>query len=75
MNIYLLDRTDNVNFDEYDSFVIAANTEEEALALKRPTPEELWRDWAEDKDIKVELIGTTDKYDKPTEILGSFNAG
>jgi hypothetical protein len=75
MNLYLLTRTDNVGYDEFDSFVIAANTEEEALALKRPEPDDNYPTWAQDKDVEVKLIGTTTEYTEPTDILGSFNAG
>jgi hypothetical protein len=31
MNIYLLSRKDDVGYDEYDSFVIASNSAEEAI--------------------------------------------
>lgn len=76
MNIYLVTRTDgSVGYDEYDAFVVAAGNEIEAnLMLQLDYPSSTYSHPWSDK-TEVELIGTTDKYDKPTEILGSFNAG
>lgn len=72
MNLYLLSRTDQVGYDEYDAFVVAANDELEAklfLAQKYDSDDE-WSD-----KVEVKAIGITGKYTEPTEILGSFNAG
>jgi len=39
MNIYLVKRTDNVGYDDFDSFIVAAKTELEAL---RTHPQDSW---------------------------------
>ena len=89
MNLYLVSRTDKIDYDEYDSFVCAAENEEQARKML-PFDEELVREeteenirnlifweWTNDLNkIKVEYIGKADeKYTKPTVILASFNAG
>lgn len=33
MNIYLVSRTDNIGYDEYDSIVVAAESEEDARII------------------------------------------
>lgn len=85
MNLYLVRRTDIVVYDEYDAFVCAAESEEQARRMP-PVAEWLtsellssniiW-EWTNDLNkIKVEYIGKADeKYTKPTVILASFNAG
>jgi len=73
MNIYLVYRTDNVEYDEFDAFVVIAKSEDEAKSELLKNYGGKWANWT-DKN-KVKLIGTTDQYDKFTEILGSYNAG
>lgn len=85
MNLYLVSRTDSIGYDEYDSFVCAAESEEQA---RKMLPDDEWRmkeyvngliicEWTKDLNkIKVEYIGKADeKYTEPTVILASFNAG
>lgn len=89
MNLYLVSRTCTIGYDEYDAFVCAAESEEQAQKML-PFDEELIRDapeenirkltiweWENDLNkIKVEYIGKADeKYTKPKVILASFNAG
>lgn len=85
MNLYLVSRTDDIGYDEYDAFVCAAESEEQARSMP-PVKEWLtsellnsniiW-EWTNNlNNIKVEYIGKADeKYTKPTVILASFNAG
>ena len=74
MNIYLISRTESVDYDQYDAFVVAATNETEAtLFLLKEHPIGDYSSWS-DKTTAM-LIGTTDIYTEPTEILGSFNAG
>jgi len=60
MNIYLIERTDSVGYDEYESFVIAAKSEKEALS-KNPSDE--WflnmkiSQWASKPYLKCTLLG------------------
>ena len=85
MNLYLLRRTDTIGYDEYDAFVCAAESEDQARSMP-PANEWLtsellnsniiW-EWTNDlNNIEVTHIGKADeKYTKPTVILASFNAG
>lgn len=67
MKIYLVERTDTISYDEFDSWVVEANSPEDAIAMC---------DWGDGSpslgEIEVEEI-------KPKgfarKILGSFNAG
>jgi hypothetical protein len=72
MNIYLVKRSEHT-WDEYDAFVVAAHFEADAMQFIRDKYDESY--WPNVGTVTAELVGTTDKYDKPTEILGSFNAG
>lgn len=74
MNIYIVSRLDNVSYDQYDAFVVAAANEAEATQfLLKNHPPDYYSSWT-DKTTAT-LIGTTDVYTEPTEILGSYNAG
>ena len=74
MNIYLISRTDLVDWDQYNAFVVVATNETEAtLFLLKEHPLGDYSDWS-DKTSAM-LIGTTDIYTEPTKILGSYNAG
>lgn len=84
MNIYLVSTVAKIDYDEYDSFVIVANSEEEARAThpgnyceevqSEDTDEyDLWTPF---KDIRVELVGIANEtYDTKEVICSSFNAG
>lgn len=68
--IYLISRTDDWSWDEYESFVVVSTSPEEAKLV--PTN---WGDWKfKAKDVKAKFIGYT-KLKAGTIILGSFNAG
>jgi len=82
MNIYYLSRKGHTSYDEYDSFVVYHNTEEEAKRVSPnggDYPEWLsnsYGSWVDSLDnIDIKLIGTG-KCDKPGKIIiSSFNAG
>ena len=74
-SIYLVTRTDDVGYDEYDSFVCYASTKEEALNME-PTggpPEYHGFPWS--KDVTARLVGLTYQNVENSVILASFNAG
>lgn len=90
MNLYLVSRTDDIGYDEYDAFVCAAENEEQALSLHPDggTIKEFFAEdgthyirncdfeWRFGKRAVAKYIGKADeKYTKPTVILASFNAG
>lgn len=76
MNIYLVERTDDTRYDEHDSFVCYAESEEVARYTKPNKDISTWTEWAE--NIKVTYLGTctasTSHYEAGV-ILTSFNAG
>lgn len=63
MEIYLVERTDNISYDEYDSWVIAAESVPRAAELSKYTT------------VTVRPIGEAYTEQKEEIILGSFNAG
>lgn len=74
MNIYLVERTDSVGYDEYDSFVVVAETEEEALNTT-PSDYVTLDSWVGSiQDLKVTLVGRFIGNVRGV-ILASFNAG
>ena len=76
MNLYLVTRTDEPDYDEYDAFVVAAGNEIEAtLFLLQKYDKPNYSTWPALNKTKVKLIGKTTQYSEPTEILGSFIAG
>ena len=70
MQIYLLQRKGTVAYDQYDGFVVIANTPNEALSLC----EDIYG-WTTRDKINVSEIGIAQKNDEPRIVLGSFNAG
>lgn len=67
MKLYLVERTDCVNYDEFDSFVVRASSEDEAFSMCKRQEEELTR-------CEVKITQLTNRGEA-TVILGSFNAG
>lgn len=64
MNIYLVSRTDRVDYDEYDAFVVLAQDEREALSIAKKL---------QHGTFEVKAVDLNDPI--PHVILGSFNAG
>jgi hypothetical protein len=89
MNLYKLERTDSLGYDEYDSMIVAAPNEQEARIMhpdgdhwvdgewkfKDRDGDYRWStsDWCNPNDLKVECIGTT--HLTIGVVLASFNAG
>ena len=73
MNLYLLERLDDAGYDEFDSIVVAAATQQAACVI-RPRGGWIPDNQAEDGvTLRIALIGTTHL---PTGIVHtSFNAG
>ena len=66
MKIYFVGRTDKIDYDEYDSFIVRAENKKDALQLL--TNKEGFKEaTTEIKEINIE--------GKSDIILGSFNAG
>lgn len=82
MNLYLVSRTDEVDYDEFDSFVIATNTAEEARStLPKWSDDPEWRcsveyGWTMPEHVQVRFIGVAHQGIEHGEIIcASFNAG
>ena len=73
--LYLLKRMDSVGYDEYDGFVVAADTETEArdFAAKESADEGAGV-WNSQLDCSCTLLALSSKHSKGI-VLGSFNAG
>ena len=82
MNLYLITRNDDVDYDQYDSAVVAAPDEEDAKALI----EQDLDDWTHygyvyhkkvntKLDITIKLIGTAIDEMQYGIVVDSFNAG
>jgi hypothetical protein len=76
MKLYLISQTEKRGYDTYDSAVVAANSEEEAVNI-HPANYNHWDiySWCQPKDVKVELIGTAVEGTEKGVIAASFNAG
>ena len=72
--IYLVERTDDINYDEYDSFVVKADNEEEARIAAQNKAGKCCHnnEWFFEKD-KTRI--TELDFIENGVILGSFNAG
>lgn len=78
MNLYLIERIDKVHYDEYDSLVVAAESEDIAKTIhpNYPQPRRISYDsWTTEDKLEVTLIGITDVYKETTVVHSSFNAG
>lgn len=74
MKLYLISRTDRVDYDEHDSFVVAANNEESALGFS-PYGDNDYSTWTKYKEnLNIEYIGESNSSVEKV-ILASFNAG
>lgn len=90
MNIYLLSRQNRHDYDEYDSLVVVADTEEKAkqihpdgsLYSNREDKMNSWNNlsfmtsWVNIDKINVTLIGEASASQKENSVIcASFNAG
>ena len=78
MNIYLVERTDGVGYDEYCGMVVIAKDDIIARSMN-PSDNSTDRDaWVKIEDIhtlNVTLVGKALPYAKQSVILTDFNAG
>ena len=87
MNIYLVERTDKIDYDQYTGFVCAAESEDQARHMNPTYDGEFDNnlyynfdrsyitDWVQDPNsLKVTKIGNTDSSQAKI-ILYSYNAG
>jgi hypothetical protein len=82
MNIYLIERTDCCDYDEFDSAVVCAEDEESARD-RHPNGSQVdwaalpkWGTWVTSRDmVTVRLVGVAAPFSVAGVILSSFNAG
>ena len=70
MKIFWLRRTDSCDYDEYDSFVVCANSPEEAKKIARDKAGPYWS-----LEAECTHIGDALPFVSSGVIVGSFNAG
>lgn len=83
INIYLVSRTDPVDWNQYDAFVVSAENELEAVEMlnnkhqSKDEKSQLYVHWPRKIELEVKLLGkAVGEYARePREILGSFIAG
>ncbi len=77
MKIFLIERTDDVGYDEFEAFVIRAKDIDKAKKFAETVYKDGENVWYTDEipPYKIKEIGETTTKDKEIVILGSFNAG
>lgn len=81
MNIYLLTQDVNVGWDTYDSAIVCAESEEEAVKIHPggdffDTGWEWNADWVKNPShVECKKIGVADESIEKGVVLASFNAG
>jgi len=76
MKLWKISRKDRIGYDEYDSAVVAAETEEQARNIHpcHSRYDGTGVDWDAPKNLTVQYLGATDRAISGV-ILASFNAG
>lgn len=70
--LFLIERTDDWDYDEYDALVVCATDPESALGIKPSEHDEYWFRYPR----TVKYLGIAHKsIELNSVILGSFNAG
>jgi hypothetical protein len=75
MNIYHLNRTGSIGYDEYDEFIVAAESEEMARIIASSAHADEGSDvWLNRKTVDCTLLKPED-FTESQIISSSFNAG
>lgn len=89
MKIFKVERADSIGWDEFDSFVVVAESEDRARCI-HPNSCYVWNDgkwenpkypsgrydgWPSPDQLLVEYLGEACKEQKEGVVLASFNAG
>jgi len=79
MNLYLLEQAENNDYDTFDAMVVAAETKENAKAIRPDGKRMEWGDkystWASDPSYVTAIFIGTGDHESGEIILASFNAG
>ena len=73
MKLYLLKRTDEWGYDEYDSLVYAAESAQDAVDMS--LKDDMYDDWTTQNYIDITFLGFAESNITRGKIIGSFNAG
>ena len=76
--IYLVERTDDVDYDEYTGFVCVADDEEEAIAIcdYEHGRDSIYSEWPlKTRTVKITLVGVAVDGLESSIIFESFLAG
>ena len=73
MKIYHLSRVDEVDYDEYDAFVVIASSEDEARNFAAYNGG--GSNWLDVKEVTCVTVGRACRAVAAGILLGSFNAG
>jgi hypothetical protein len=74
MKLWLIAQEHNCNYDTYDSAVVAAETEDEAVRVQVGDTGP-YGSWAEPEYVTAVYLGEAAEGTSAGLILGSFNAG
>ena len=72
MKIYLLERVDGADYDEYDAKVIRAKNEKQAREIANERTGDEGKIWVDEKEVTCVVVPAAGEAE---EILGSFKAG
>lgn len=77
MNIYLIERKGTIDYDEYDSAVVCAESEKDARNTHPSGDNKYFSDstWDSPENIKVKLLGLASEDINEGVIVASFNVG
>lgn len=84
MKLWRVHQTTNTGYDTYDSFVVAAETEDDArlyhpsggrLDPDDPRWSEQYNPWCHHRHVSVEYLGEARHGHPPGIVVASFNAG
>jgi hypothetical protein len=80
MKLWLVMRTDNYGYDDFDSMVVRAESADAARQIHPrghfwPWPDTSARCWTEAQHLDVEYLGEATEGAQPGVVCASFNAG
>ena len=75
MKLFKIWQTENNGYDTYDSAVVAAKSEEDAVNINPAHNPNFYHSWASPDKVRVEYLGTAKPGTKRGVICASFNTG
>ena len=75
MNLYIISQDSNINYDTFDSALVAAESEEDARVIAPCDQVMIKHEWTTPENVKVQLVGKALPNIKSGVLLASYNAG